>query len=230
VFTLHDAPVLVEPKRGAAARAGISFRWSPVRDASYELKLETERATSDAPKIAIYTSRPSAVWPDLNALGIPFPQALNTYLVTVSANGPHKTLDDALAPRGPGIPLPRTSWQATSGVLYLPVRPPLGPEEERCDYLKSPASDGTIVCSPGNPNSIEPSQEWYALMAINNKLQNHPELAAATGIHCVKDCATARAFMQALVSYEQAHPGFDADDPLGPLPPLPPPPPSLGKP
>ena len=70
------------------------------------------------------------------------------------------------------------------------------------------------------------SSEWYALTAINNKLQNHPEFAAAIGIHCVKDCAAARAFVEALASYQLAHPDFDVDDPLGPSPPEPPPPPS----
>jgi hypothetical protein len=229
VFTLHAAPALMEPKRGAVARAGMSFRWLPVPDASYSLEFIPERGISDkAPKIAIYTSRTNAVWPDLSALGVPFPQALNTYRVTLSAHGPHKTLDDALRPRGPGIPLPSTTWRASSRVVDLPVRPPLGLEEARCNYLKTPASDGTIVCSPGNPASIEPSSEWYALMAINNKLQNHPELAAAIGIHCVKDCATARAFVAGLVSYQRAHPGFDADDPLGPSPPEPPPPATSG--
>ncbi len=43
VFTLHAAPALMEPKRGAVARAGMSFRWSPVPDASYALEFVPER-------------------------------------------------------------------------------------------------------------------------------------------------------------------------------------------
>jgi len=219
-LTLHAAPVLLEPKRGAVAQAGMSFSWSPVPDASYALELVPERGPSDmAPSIVIYTSRPHAVWPDLQTLGVRFPKPLNTYRVTVRASGPHKTLDDALAPRGAGIAMPTIAWKATSNDLDIPVRPPLGPEEARCDYLNG---DGTIRCSSGIPGSIEPSAEWYALTAINNVIRNYPEFAAATGLHCVKDCASARAFVEAMAKYREAHPGFDSDQPLGPRPPLPP--------
>ncbi|MET0793899.1 MAG: hypothetical protein ABW061_20435 [Polyangiaceae bacterium] len=176
------------------------------------------------PKIAVYTSRLSAVWPDLSALGVPFPKPLNTYRITVSADGPHQTLDDALAPTGPGSRLPNTTWQTTSSDLELSIRAPLGPEEARCNYLKKPSSDGIIVCGPGDPNSIEPSAESYSLDAINNKLRNYPDFAGATGIHCVDECAKARAFMRALMSYSEPHPGFDADEPLGPAAPQLPPP------
>jgi len=228
VLTLHEAPTFTEPQGEVIARPGMRFSWSPVRDASYILELVPERDPSaKGPRIVIYTSRPNAVWPDLSAFGVPFPEPLNTYRVTVSAKGPHTTLDDALAPSAPGMPLPGTTWLATSTDQDLPVRPPLGTEEARCDYLRNPKSDGTIVCSPGIPGSIEPSREWYALRAINNVIRNYPEFAAASGIHCVKDCAQARAFTKAHARYNESHPGFDADQPLGPRPPTPPLPASL---
>jgi len=227
-LTLHEPPVILEPKRGTLALPGMTFQWSPMREAVYSLELVPERGQSAAaPRIVVYTSRPSAVWPDLRALDVRFPEPLNTYRVTVSASGPYQTLDDALAPRGEATTLRSIAWKATSSDLDLPVRPPLGAEEARCNYLKQSSSDGTILCSRGIPGSVEPSAEWYALTAINNVIRNYPEFAAATGIHCVKDCAGARAFTKALAKYSEAHPGFNADEPLGPSPPEPPLPPSL---
>jgi hypothetical protein len=70
------------------------------------------------------------------------------------------------------------------------------------------------------------------LAAINNKLRHFPQFASAVGIHCVRDCDGARAFVAAYSRYRSANPGFDAHEPIEPLPEPPPPPwlPNAGKP
>jgi hypothetical protein len=221
-FELRDGPVFAEPAAETTVTRGLRFSWSAVPDAIYVLELAPEvDASRAAPKIAVYTALTSATWPDLRDLGVQFPSELNTYRATVSALGPHRTLDDVAEARGSRVPLSSFAWRATSSDLDLPVRPPLGPEEARCTF----ESGAAVVCSPGIPGSIEPSREWYALSAINNKLRNYPAFANAIGIHCVRDCAQARAFTKAYEAYLRAHPGFDANQPLGPLPRPPPMPP-----
>jgi hypothetical protein len=221
-LALPDAPSFREPGADASVTRGMRFSWSPVAGAVYALELAPEGDPSHAaPEIELYTAETSAIWPELGDLGVEFPTALNTYRVTVSALGPHHTVDELAAARGPGAALPGLLWRATSRDLDLPVRPPLGPEEARCAFEPGSA----VVCSPGIPGSIEPSQEFYMLSAINNKLRNYPEFARAIGIHCVRDCARARAFVKAYQAYAKAHPGFDANQPLGPMPPPPPMPP-----
>jgi hypothetical protein len=221
-LALPDAPSFREPHADGTVVRGMRFSWSPVADAVYLLELAPEGDPSHAaPEIELYTAHTSATWPELGDLGVEFPSALNTYTATVNALGPHRTLDELAAARDLSAALPRLVWRATSSDLDLPVRPPLGPEEARCTFEPGSA----VVCSPGIPGSIEPSQEFYMLSAINNKLRNYPEFASAIGIHCVRDCAQARAFMKAYRAYLEAHPGFDANQPLGPSPPPPPMPP-----
>jgi hypothetical protein len=61
---------------------------------------------------------------------------------------------------------------------------------------------------------------------MNMKMAHYPRFAEAIGMHCVHDCAEARAYMKAYDAYAHDHPGFDADQPIDPRPPVVPPPPS----
>ena len=62
---------------------------------------------------------------------------------------------------------------------------------------------------------------------INRNIQTHPEFAAATNIHCVRDCKSAEAYVKAHAGYSAAHPGFDAHDPMPAEEPDPWPPPDM---
>jgi hypothetical protein len=62
------------------------------------------------------------------------------------------------------------------------------------------------------------TSEVYMLAPINQKLRFYPRFAAAAGLDCVTDCATARAFMAAYRKYSAEHPGFDINEPSPPLP------------
>ena len=59
-----------------------------------------------------------------------------------------------------------------------------------------------------------PIGEFYRLSVLNRTIQTYPDFAAAVKIHCVRDCAGARAYLKAYAGYSAAHPGFDADRPL----------------
>lgn len=61
--------------------------------------------------------------------------------------------------------------------------------------------------------------EMYPLAAMNGKLRYFPEFAEAVDIHCVSDCASARAFTRAYAAYLETHPGFDREQPLEADPP-----------
>jgi hypothetical protein len=121
--------------------------------------------------------------------------------------------------QGFGDRTPRDRWSADSQELSVPVRPPLGKEEAACQFRE------TVICGP----SGNPMNEFYRLSVMNRKIQTHPEFAAAANIHCVRDCAGARAYLKAYRDYSQANPEFDGHDPLPVDGPLPPPPPELIK-
>jgi hypothetical protein len=222
-LVLHAAPKLTAPAPNTAVAAGLSFSWSGVPGAVYVLELRPEHdASAKGPLVRVYTSALSASWPDLSALGIALPQQLNTYEAVVSARGPFATLDDALGPNGLTLLTPKDSWSAQSLEIGLPVRPPLGPEEARCNYLEHSGPDGNIPCGSPTPGNTENGQPWAALTPRNRKLRDYPEFATAIGIHCVMDCAAAAAFDKAYDEYSNTHPGFDRDEPLGPRPAPPP--------
>jgi hypothetical protein len=58
----------------------------------------------------------------------------------------------------------------------------------------------------------------YVLSAMNHKLDHYPEFAEAFGTQTVSECETAVRFDAAYAEYLEAHPGFDADEPLPPAP------------
>jgi hypothetical protein len=166
------------------------------------------------------TASASATWPELSALGVAFPQQLGAYAATVTARGPYAGVDDAVDGKGLTAQSPREAWWAQSLDLSIPITPPLGTEEAACQYPY-----GTAITCGTLPNQVEPNREFYMLAAINNKLRHYPQFANDVGIHCVRDCDGARAYMKAYATYAAAHPGFDANEPTEPIPPPPRPPP-----
>lgn len=70
---------------------------NPVPQAVYGVHLvPTFFTLASSPQIHVYTSEPSTRWPDLHTLGIEFPQLTQTvYQVSVGAEGPYATMDDA---------------------------------------------------------------------------------------------------------------------------------------
>ena len=56
--------------------------------------------------------------------------------------------------------------------------------------------------------------EWYVPSAMNRKLANYPAFAAVARVKSVSTCDDARTLMTAYQTYAQAHPGFDADQPM----------------
>jgi hypothetical protein len=228
-ITLHASPSLQSPAPGSSLRPETTFSWSASDGAVFELELRDTSPTATDPAIDLYTTDTSATWPDLHVLGIGFPTGSASYHVKIAARGPYATLDDALGPEGMGASFPKELWLAESREVELRVEPPLpaGTDEAQCQYVY-----GTAIVCGDIPNNIEQKKEFYMLAAINNKLRHFPQFANAIGIHCVRDCAGARAFVKAYADYAKAFPGFDANEPLemdrsGPPPPAPRPPAAL---
>lgn len=90
------------PKSETALSPGAQFTWSAVPQSMYALHLAPkffQLATS--PQIDVYTSEPTARWPDLLSLGVFFPQLTQTqYDVSIVAEGPYTSMDDATGPGG----------------------------------------------------------------------------------------------------------------------------------
>jgi hypothetical protein len=85
-----------------------------------------------------------------------------------------------------------------------------------------------LLCDrPELPEGAEGRTMYFVVSAMNFKLRQYPEFAAAIGVDLVSDCDAAFRYEQGLALYSAEHPGFDADEPLAPLPtdtPEPPPP------
>jgi hypothetical protein len=226
VLALPPAPAFTSPAWDTPATPGMRFSWSPHPGAVYRLMLATVggKPTAAFPQVDIYTAKTTASWPDLSAVGVAFPTGLTYYGVTIAALGPHSSIDDVAVPREAGAAQrrPTDRWKSESQELSVPVRPPLGTAEAACVL---PAAD-VITCgdAPAGPGQ---RRERYVLSAINDKIRSYPDFANAVNIHCVRDCAEARAFAKAFEDYQQAHPDFDAVAPLPPEPPPPPPPPEM---
>jgi hypothetical protein len=89
------------------------------------------------------------------------------------------------------------------------------PEHEQpLDPLKPGAS---VVCGARfSPEGVF-DPEIYVVSAMNHKLRQYPDFAAAAGIDLVSDCAGARRFLERYEEYALDHPEFDADEPLAPV-------------
>ncbi len=213
---LRAGPTFSAPPSGTGAEVGMTFAWSTTAGAVYRLALTPTHPSPAAPYIETFTASPTAVWPDLHDRGVAFPKPLLAYGARVSALGPYPTIDAATGPEGLGATVQDEAWSTSSSEISVPVQPPIGKEEAACQYEYGSA----IVCGPAS----NPQSEFYMLAAINNKLRHYPAFANAVGIHCVRDCAAARAFIKAYGAYAASNPGFDADEPREPTPPPPRPP------
>ena len=216
-LALPSPPAFTSPAWDTIATPGMRFTWSAVPDAIYQLGLASAsgKPTAAHPRIDIITSRTTAAWPDLQALGIVFPQPLAAYAAVVGTHGPYRSMDDLVSPQGWADRTPRDRWSTESKELSIPVQPPLGKEEAACTFRE------TVFCGA---NALD---EYYRLSVMNRKIQRYPDFAAAVNIHCVRDCEGARAYLKAYTSYGAAHPGFDENEPP-PVPgPEPQPPPEM---
>jgi hypothetical protein len=221
VLTLPQTPAFSAPASKTPGRVGLVFSWSEVPRAVYRLTLRptTQRLASPThPVIQIYTSVTTDAWPDLRTVGLVFPKPLVAYEALIAALGPYGSVDEAAGPDGVAALAPRESWRSESYPISVPILPPLGAEEAACHYEEGQV----VVCGPP-PRPGLPS-EWYQISAMNNLIRYYPDFANAIGIHCVLDCAGARAFGEAYSRYSAAHPGFDENTPLEVGPPPPPPP------
>jgi hypothetical protein len=207
-LALQPPPRLAEPAPHARFEAGTRFAWSRFAGGVHVLRLEVTVPKAAAPNVTLYTAETSATWPsvDLAAIDVSFPAACTVYTVTAGGLGPYASIDEAVGAGGLGARAPleaRVGWSPPREV-QVPRWPTPAPGSEEARFCHYPRGQG-IMCGP---------QEFYVLSAINNKLRHFPAFAAAIGIYCVPDCATARAFWSAYRTYRTDHPGFDAHEPL----------------
>ena len=184
-----------KPENGAVAAPGMTFAWTRMPRAVYCLDLAPgwDDPSARHPSVRICTGRTAAAWPDLTGVGVGFPKQLAAYVATVSAIGSMGSVDD-LAASGSY----RDYWKSESKERSVRIHPPLARKTAACRY------GPWAVCS---------ANEIYLLSAPNRKLRYFPEFANAVNIHCVTDCAGARAYRRAYDKYSESHPGFDNVEP-----------------
>jgi hypothetical protein len=90
---------------------------------------------------------------------------------------------------------PRTGTTATSDTII-------------CGFYPAVSSTGEAIERP----------EYYLLSAMNRKLKQFPDFAAAAGMNSVSDCPGARNVYRAYASFSRSHPRFDENLPLPKLP------------
>jgi hypothetical protein len=217
---LRAPPTLEAPPKGSPLTADTTFSWSRTPDAIHALDLTPSRLpTPYHPHVTLYTAATSAKWPDTRALGIPFPKGAATYKVRVVARGPYRTVDEAAGKEGMAALLPALLWDSESKQTRFDMWAVAADPSCHFEY------GSVIVCGDPAPGDVEGRREHYMLAPINNSLRQYPELAAAVGLQCVRDCAAARVYAKAYDAYEKSHPGFDTNAPMEERPPPPPPPP-----
>jgi hypothetical protein len=86
-------------------------------------------------------------------------------------------------------------------------------------------SNNVLVCGTlANAQGVQRPSEYYIRSAIALKLRTYPELAKTLGMTSVSTCDEARQYARTYHAYSQAHPNFDALEPMGddiaPLPKL----------
>lgn len=118
---LRAGPEFARPAWGAAPALGLVFEWSRVERSIYRLTLkandEQDAPTPEHPQIEIVTAAQSDAWPNLELLGVAFPQSPAGYIVTVAALGPYTAVDDFVKAE-PDL-IRAESWRATSRDLGL---------------------------------------------------------------------------------------------------------------
>lgn len=201
-------PKLLTPVRGDAAVPGMRVAWTGPTPAAYELKLEAHAATPENPSLRLYTEETETTWPDLSALGIPFPEGAAAYECTIGRVGPQTTVDDLAGPQGIGARISPARFESATLGLPIITRP-----VTRAPDGGVPEADGVACQDPGTVICAPNAGEYYRTSAINRKLRHYPGLAAALGTSCVRDCAGARAYLDVYAKYQQAHPRFDVNEP-----------------
>ncbi len=189
------------------------------------LKFSPPEPPSGYPIVDVYTDGTSAGWPDLAALGVPFPADFVRYRVTLAGFGEFATLDDAVSPRGLAAAEPgdrASTWGHPEGAAYMPsvTLTPTGaaPAEPACEVPTldcgpppdcgcGPAGRG---CWCGRCNDVRHGP--WDVRQVNRILALRPGLAATLGTRCVRDCAGLRAFREA---FQRTRPD-GLDEPLLP--------------
>jgi hypothetical protein len=207
-----------------------SVAWTK-RDAGvYVLELETRHPSAAEPNVHIYTVEGEAAWPAPGPAHVPFPVNVARYDVEVIELAPFASLDAALGPGG--LRAPVESYQSISDRAEMAASPTAQLPAEACGAI------ARLNCSPPAPPAAR-NEQWSPCDElarrrplriepddVNRKLRLHPDLAAAFGKSCARNCADVSAFEATYRAFAKQHPGFDANEPPPPLrlPPLPPPP------
>jgi hypothetical protein len=200
----QPAPTWIEPADLAVWSKRLRFAWTPVDHGVYRLELSVGTPTPQTPSVDVYTAETTATWPDLSPLGVALPNGSAEYRVGIVGLGPYASMDEATGSAGLGAIAPKESRASFSEERRLIVPPEPVDAGPFCDFPDMTA----LVCDRSHwPNEV------YMLAAINNSLRHYPAFAAAIGVSCVKDCATARAYAKGYADYVRQHPGFDANEP-----------------
>jgi len=251
-LTLDDPPRLlvpsISPEAAKAARARrepsfgppltdrSEFSWEAAPGVN-RLRVEAQSSTPATPSFDVYTVESHVRAPDfLRQARLSRSEA--SYSVSLTHFGPFASLDEAFAPDGLGARATKELAYSTSDevpVLTVPA-PPEGAVMPEVNVPPGMVSERSVPWAPcQHPPGTEiacGSGSWFSLTAINNKLRHFPELAFGTRIHCVTDCATASAFLDAQKAYSKVNPWIGSSEPLDlptpepPPPPLPPPSPA----
>jgi hypothetical protein len=130
-LALPSPPAFTSPAWDTIAAPGMQFAWSAVPNAVYVLALASAsgKPTAVHPRVELFTTRTTAAWPDLRAVGVAFPRPLAAYAAVVGTQGPHASMDDLVSPQGFGDLTPRDRWSTESKELSIRVRQPLGKEQ-----------------------------------------------------------------------------------------------------
>jgi hypothetical protein len=219
--TPFTPPSLLSPAANSVVTSAIRFSWTPCEHCVSCLRLSVNVPSQRNPDIFLYTSSTATSWPDLSKLGIDFPNGVAEYTLFLNGVGV-PTMDDAVGPAGLAGPI-QPFWNIAGRRGYLTLIVPRAPipgakgrsAEPPCDVPEGE----TVTCGKLPVPTIEHSNEWYQLSALNLKLRCYPDFAATVSIHCVRDCAGARAWFKAYEKYMRAHPSFDANQPLSCPPP-----------
>ena len=213
---VEPPPRLNPPDETAAPE--MSFSWSGDPWAVYLLEIDVQFPTPTNPSIYIYTTETSTKWPDLAPVGIRFPIGAASYACRVRGLGPYADLDEAVGPDGLGAMIPKEMRRSVSQSFSFIVEP-----SARAAVTTKRAANAGGSCDVPYGSAIVCNQwtnvddrEMYVLSAINMKLKHYPQFAAAIGMSCVRDCASARKFAAAYARYRTDHPGFDANEPREP--------------
>jgi len=254
LLSLDDPPRLLVPSispeaaKAASARRERSFG-PPLTDRSEfsweaapgvnRLRVEAESSLPATPSFDVYTVESHAKASDF-VRRTRLSRSEAEYKVSLTHFASFGSLDRAFAPDGLGARATKELFFSRSDEVPV-LTVPAPPEGAVMPEVNVPPGMVTERSVPWAPCQHPPGTEiacgggsWFSLAAINNKLRHYPELAFGIGIHCVTDCASAVAFLDAQEAYTKTHPNYGGMEPLdlpmpAPHPPPPPPPAPSGR-